>query len=129
MVLGPSHGGWGRDVNPDAFREANAGTRVVLRIGNKIDVIFSQRGTGKERDFFKSAGIILEGALLPAAMPPTAACHSHTPYHASSALILATLLPCYLAATAAAAAAAAAGTGSINTPPHVFRGGNTTCTI
>jgi hypothetical protein len=56
MVLGPSHGGWGRDVNPDAFREANAGPRVVLRIANKIDVIFSQRGTGKERDFFKSAG-------------------------------------------------------------------------
>ena len=58
MVLGPTHGGWGRDVNPDAFREANVGPRVVLRIGDKIDVIFSQRRTGKDRDFFKSAGAI-----------------------------------------------------------------------
>jgi microcystin degradation protein MlrC len=36
------------------------GERVVLRIGNKIDVICSQGRTGKDRDFFKSAGIILE---------------------------------------------------------------------
>lgn len=60
MILGPTHGGWGRDVNPDAFREANAGARVVLRIGDKIDVIFSRNRTGKDRDFFKSAGVILE---------------------------------------------------------------------
>jgi microcystin degradation protein MlrC len=60
MILGPTHGGWGREVTPDAFREANVGPRVVLRIGNKIDVIFSKGRTGKDRDFFKSAGIILE---------------------------------------------------------------------
>jgi microcystin degradation protein MlrC len=60
MILGPTHGGWGREVNPASFREASVGPRVVLRIGNKIDVIFSQRSTGKDRDFFKSAGIILE---------------------------------------------------------------------
>jgi microcystin degradation protein MlrC len=60
MILGPTHGGWGRDVNKDAFREANVGPRVVLRIGDKIDVIFSQNRTGKDRDFFKSAGVILE---------------------------------------------------------------------
>ena len=60
MIIGPTHGGWGREVNEDAFREARVGPRVLLRIGNKIDVIFSQRRTGKDRDFFKSAGIILE---------------------------------------------------------------------
>ncbi len=36
------------------------GPRVVLRVGNRIDAIFSRGGTGKDRDFFKSAGIILE---------------------------------------------------------------------
>jgi microcystin degradation protein MlrC len=60
MILGPTHGGWGRDVNPEAFREADAGPRVVLRIADRIDVIFSRRRTGKDRDFFKSAGVILE---------------------------------------------------------------------
>ncbi|MBC7237003.1 MAG: M81 family metallopeptidase [Chloroflexi bacterium] len=62
MILGPTHGGWSREVTPAAFREANVGPRVVLRIGgsSKIDVIFSRGGTGKDRDFFKSAGIILE---------------------------------------------------------------------
>ena len=60
MILGPTHGGWGREVNAEAFREANVGPRVVLRIGDKIDVIFSRQRTGKDRDFFKSAGIILE---------------------------------------------------------------------
>ena len=60
MICGPTHGGWGREVNKEAFREANVGKRVVLRIGNKIDVILSQRQTGKDRDFFKSAGILLE---------------------------------------------------------------------
>ncbi len=60
MILGPTHGGWGRDVNPDAFREANVGPRVVVRFDNKVDVIFSQTRTGKDRDFFKSSGIILE---------------------------------------------------------------------
>ena len=60
MICGPTHGGWGREVNEETFREANVGNRVVLRIGNKIDVICSQRRTGKDRDFFKSAGILLE---------------------------------------------------------------------
>jgi microcystin degradation protein MlrC len=60
MILGPTHGGWGREVTAAAFREAHVGPRVVLRIGDKIDVIFSQERTGKDRDFFKSAGIILE---------------------------------------------------------------------
>ncbi len=60
MICGPTHGGWGREVNEETFREADVGKRVVLRIGNKIDVIFSQQGTGKDRDFFKSAGILLE---------------------------------------------------------------------
>jgi len=60
MILGPTHGGWGRTVDPAAFREANAGPRAVLRIGDKIDVILSRRGTGKDRDFFRSAGVLLE---------------------------------------------------------------------
>jgi len=60
MVLGPTHGGWGREVDPAAFREAHVGPRVVLRVGDKIDVILSRHRTGKDRDFFKSAGIILE---------------------------------------------------------------------
>jgi microcystin degradation protein MlrC len=60
MILGPTHGGWGREVNEESFREAHVGPRVVLRIGDKIDVIFSRGSTGKDRDFFKSAGILLE---------------------------------------------------------------------
>lgn len=60
MILGPTHGGWGREVTKEAFREADVGPRVVLRIGEKIDVVFSRHRTGKDRDFFKSAGIILE---------------------------------------------------------------------
>lgn len=59
-ICGPTHGGWGREVKGGAFRYANVGPRVVLRIGNRIDVIFSQNRTGKDRDFFKSAGIILD---------------------------------------------------------------------
>src|SRR5207302_3690886 len=60
MVCGPTHGGWGREVKREAFREASAGPRVVLRVGDKIDVIFSRRRTGKDRDFFKSAGIVMD---------------------------------------------------------------------
>ncbi len=60
MICGPTHGGWGREVNRAAWREANVGPRAVLRTGNKIDVIFSQRTTGKDRDFFKSAGMLME---------------------------------------------------------------------
>lgn len=56
-IYGPTHGGWGRDVNPDAFRDVNVGKRVVLRLEGKIDVIFSIYSTGKDRDFFKSIGI------------------------------------------------------------------------
>jgi microcystin degradation protein MlrC len=60
MIMGPAHGGWGREVNKAAFREAQVGPRAVVRIGDKIDVIFSLHTTGIERDFFKSAGISLE---------------------------------------------------------------------
>jgi len=60
VICGPTHGGWGRKVVRKTFRETDVGSRIVLRIGNKIDVIFSQRRTGKDRDFFKSAGILLE---------------------------------------------------------------------
>jgi microcystin degradation protein MlrC len=60
MIMGPSHGGWGREVNAAAYRAAHVGPRAVLRLANKVDVIFSQQQTGIERDFFKSAGISLE---------------------------------------------------------------------
>jgi microcystin degradation protein MlrC len=56
-IYGPTHGGWGKDVNPNAFRDENVGKRVVLRLEGKIDVIFSINRTGKDRDFFKSIGI------------------------------------------------------------------------
>jgi microcystin degradation protein MlrC len=60
MICGPTHGGWGRDVTREAWREANVGPRVVLRIGDKIDVVFSVGRSGKDRDFFKSAGIVFD---------------------------------------------------------------------
>lgn len=60
MICGPTHGGWGRDVNRAAWREAAVGARAVVRVGDKIDVILSERRTGKDRDFFKSAGILME---------------------------------------------------------------------
>ncbi|MEW6749837.1 MAG: M81 family metallopeptidase [Candidatus Latescibacterota bacterium] len=59
-VLGPTHGGWGRRVEGGAFRYASVGPRVVLRVGERIDVVFSRGTTGKDRDFFKSAGIQLD---------------------------------------------------------------------
>lgn len=59
-ITGPAHGGWGKEVTREAFREVEAGPRVVLRLGDKIDVIFSRGRTGKDRDFFKSAGIVFE---------------------------------------------------------------------
>ncbi|MGQ9600650.1 MAG: M81 family metallopeptidase [Anaerolineae bacterium] len=59
-ITGPTHGGAGREISREQFRDVNVGPRVVLRIGEKIDVIFSQKETGKDRDFFKSAGIVLE---------------------------------------------------------------------
>jgi microcystin degradation protein MlrC len=60
VICGPTHGGWGREVHRDAWREASVGPRVVLRIADKIDVIFSEGRTGKDRDFFKSAGIVFD---------------------------------------------------------------------
>ncbi|NLG27246.1 MAG: M81 family metallopeptidase, partial [Chloroflexi bacterium] len=63
-VMGPMHGGWGRDVNREAFREAHAGPRAVVRVGERIDVIFSMGNTGIERDFIKSAGIPLESKKI-----------------------------------------------------------------
>jgi microcystin degradation protein MlrC len=59
-IVGPTHGGWGREVRKESFRDTSVGPRAVLRIGDKIDVVFSERTTGKDRDFFKSAGIVLE---------------------------------------------------------------------
>ncbi|MDQ1328435.1 MAG: family peptidase, partial [Candidatus Poribacteria bacterium] len=56
MVCGPTHGGWGSEVKRENYHEVDVGKRVVLRIGQNIDVIFSQKQTGKDRDFFKSAG-------------------------------------------------------------------------
>src|SRR5690606_20156641 len=60
MICGPTHGGWGREVRREAWREVDVGPRVVLRIGDKIDVVFSSGRTGKDRDFFKSAGIVFD---------------------------------------------------------------------
>ena len=59
-ICGPTHGGWGREVNRDAWQRVNVGARVVMRMGNNIDVVFSQHSTGKDRDFFRSAGVQLE---------------------------------------------------------------------
>jgi microcystin degradation protein MlrC len=59
-VCGPTHGGWGRDVEGGAFKYADVGQRAVLRVGNRIDIILSHHRTGKDRDFFKSVGILLE---------------------------------------------------------------------
>ncbi len=59
-IVGPTHGGWGREVAPESFRDVDVGPRVVLRIGDRVDVIFSRHRTGKDRDFFKSAGIVFE---------------------------------------------------------------------
>lgn len=67
MVCGPMHGGWGKEVTRDAWQEMDAGPRAVVRLANRIDVIFyaregpfSQNRVGKDRDFFKSAGIIFD---------------------------------------------------------------------
>lgn len=60
MIVGPTHGGWSREVAKESFRAADVGPRVVLRLDNKVDVICTERTTGKDRDFFKSAGIVFE---------------------------------------------------------------------
>jgi microcystin degradation protein MlrC len=63
-IVGPSHGGWSKEVTKESFKDADVGPRVVLRIANKIDAIFTDDPdvyfNGKDRDFFKSAGIVLE---------------------------------------------------------------------
>ncbi len=60
-IVGPTHGGWSKEVAQESFRDADVGPRAVIRIGDKIDVIFgTNQRTGKDRDFFKSAGIVLE---------------------------------------------------------------------
>lgn len=63
-ICGPTHGGWGREAQRDAPRWAKVGPRVVLRIGDRIDVIFSRGRTGKDRDFFKSAGVVFEAKKI-----------------------------------------------------------------
>jgi microcystin degradation protein MlrC len=63
MIVGPAHGGWGREVRKESYIEMNVGPRAVLRIGDKIDVIFSagqHPNSRKDRDYFKSAGIVLD---------------------------------------------------------------------
>lgn len=62
-ICGPSHGGWGREVNRDAWIETSIGPRVVLRLENKVDVIVFKEWSlsiGKDRDFFKSAGVVFD---------------------------------------------------------------------
>jgi len=62
-ITGPTHGGFGLHLTRDQFLRRNVGTRVVVRLPGRIDVIFAQHwygGLGKDRDFFKSAGIVLE---------------------------------------------------------------------
>ncbi len=60
MICGPTHGGWGKEITREAWREADAGMRVVLRLENKIDVIFTRQHTRNDRDFMKSAGIVFD---------------------------------------------------------------------
>jgi microcystin degradation protein MlrC len=64
-ILGPTHGGWGRDVRKEAFREVDVLKRAVIRTGDRIDIVLSKRRTGKDRDFFKSIGVqIPEGKKI-----------------------------------------------------------------
>lgn len=64
-VCGPVHGGWGREINREAFHQASVGPRVVLRLPNNVDVICQTTAqTGKDRDFFKSAGVVFEDKHL-----------------------------------------------------------------
>jgi microcystin degradation protein MlrC len=56
-VRGPTHGGWGRETRPEAFRMESVGPRATLRTDDDIDIVFSCRMTGKDQDFFRSAGV------------------------------------------------------------------------
>jgi microcystin degradation protein MlrC len=60
MITGPTHGGRGMQVNRSEYREMKTEPRVVIRCSNKVDIIFCQGPTGKDRDYFKSAGVQLE---------------------------------------------------------------------
>jgi microcystin degradation protein MlrC len=60
--MGSTHGGSGREIRREDWRERDVGERVVIRVGEKIDVILSKRTTGKDRDFFKSIGISIPEA-------------------------------------------------------------------
>ena len=63
VMAGPTHGGWGRETSRESFIEMSVGPRAVLRLANKVDVIFSagqHPNSRKDRDYFKSAGIVLE---------------------------------------------------------------------
>jgi len=60
VITGPTHGGRGMQITRSEYREVQTGPRVVLRCANQVDVIFCQTPTGKDRDYFKSAGIQLE---------------------------------------------------------------------
>ena len=60
VVTGPTHGGHGTEVSRSAFREVQTGPRAVIRCANRVDIIFCQSPTGKDRDYFRSAGIQLE---------------------------------------------------------------------
>jgi microcystin degradation protein MlrC len=63
MLCGPTHGGAGRSITRADFKEMSVGPRAVVRVGDRIDVIVSAGQypmARKDRDFFKSAGIILE---------------------------------------------------------------------
>lgn len=62
-ICGPTHGGWGAALTRENFLERNVGTRIVVRLPGRIDVIFVScwaGGLGKDRDFFRSAGILFD---------------------------------------------------------------------
>ena len=62
MVCGPTHGGWGRDVNRAAWREAHVGRRAVsASVQADAHRRHPQRARHRQGpDFFKSAGILME---------------------------------------------------------------------
>jgi len=60
MITGPTHAGRGRTPERGQFQEQHVGPRVVLRIGDRIDLVCSNRATANERDYYKSAGVNLD---------------------------------------------------------------------